>query len=209
MNFLDRMIEFAESLRNNNIPFEWKVYGDDSEVITTNIAYSPLTECNLCVDKQENCICKKEEEKEMNKILQLYVERKEKEIKEKYDSLVEKEYNEIEYIQVYNDLVNAFEGALKELYEDETNVGSKYLRDSALTENAYKYKLMEANIKHEIRKKYADEEQKECEELNKMVEEVETMLSLADEGNGNIDKYKVEDILKNYGIIDENLKIQA
>lgn len=180
---------------------EWKLLTDNIECTCTPDGIS------LIYDEQNNGIC--EEEKEMNKILLLYTDRKEKEIHDKYDKLVEEEYNKIEFVEVYNNLVDAFEGALKELFEDETNVGGKYLHDSGLTDNVYKYCLMEGNIKREISKKYDEKKIEELEELYKFAKEVEIMLSLADEGNGNIDKYKVEDILKNYGIIDENLKIQA
>ena len=173
----------------------------------TYFTVAPLTECNVCIDKQNSCIC--EEEKEMNKILQLYAERKEKEIHDKYEKLVEEEYNKIEFVKVYKSLVDKFEKTLQELFEDETNVGCKYMTDTGLDRNTYKYRLASGRIQNEIREKYNEDERKELAELHTLVNEVETMLSLADEGNGNIDKYKVEDILKNYGIIDENLKINA
>ena len=212
-DFVVDMSEPTIKIKNNN--GDWvtisNTIGFNGETIFCNGAGSG--EISLRCDEQNNCICEEkcicEEEKEMNKIIQLYTERKEKEIHDKYDKLVEEEYNKIEFVEVYNNLVDAFEGALKELFEDETNVGGKYLHDSGLTDNVYKYCLMEGNIKREISKKYDKKKIEELEELHKFVKEVETMLSLADEGNGNIDKYKVEDILKNYGIIDENLKIQA
>lgn len=163
-------------------------------------------EISLRCDVQNNCIC--EEEKEMNKILQLYTERKEKEIHDKYEKLVEEEYNKIEFVEVYNGLVNAFEGALKDLFEDETNIGGKYLHDSGLTDNVYKYCLMEGNIKREISKKYDEEMVEELKELHTLVNEVETMLSLAN-NNGNVDNVKVQEILIKYDIIDKDLKIQA
>ena len=179
---------------------EWKLLSDNMECT--------ISENGLTFDKPNNEISLKEE-KEMNQILKLYKERKEKEIHDKYEKLVEEEYNKIEFVEVYNNLVDAFEGALQELFEDETNVGGKYLHDSGLTDNVYKYCLMAGDIKREISKKYDEKKIEELEELYKFAKEVEIMLSLADEGNGNIDKYKVEDILKNYEIIDENLKINA
>lgn len=181
---------------------EWKLLADNMEC-----AFCPDgLKIEYGVDKSNNCIC--EEEKEMNKILQLYLERKEKEISKKYDKLVEEEYNKIEFVEVYNDLVDAFEGALQELFEDETNVGGKYLHDSGLTDNVYKYCLMEGNIKREISKKYDEKKIEELEELHKFVKEVETMLSLAN-NNGNIDNVKVQEILIKYDIIDKDLKINA
>ena len=172
----------------------------------TYFTVAPSRECNVCVDKQNSCIC--EEEKEVNKILQLYAERKEKEIHDKYEKLVEEEYNKIEFVEVYNNLVNAFEGALQELFEDETNVGCKYMTDTGLDRNTYKYRLASGRIRNEIREKYNEDERKELDELHTLVNEVETMLSLAN-NNGNIDNVKVQEILIKYNIIDKDLKIQA
>ena len=144
----------------------------------------------------------------MNKILQLYAERKEKEIHDKYEKLVEEEYNKIEFVEVYNGLVNAFEGALKDLFEDETNIGCKYMTDTGLDRNTYKYRLASGRIQNEIREKYSENIREELDELHTLVDEVETMLSLAN-NNGNVDNVKVQEILIKYDIIDKDLKIQA
>lgn len=185
---------------------EWKLLSDNMEC-----TYTPDGISLIC-DKQNSCICEKEciceEEKEMNKILQLYAERKEKEIHDKYEKLVEEEYNKIEFVEVYNDLVNAFEGALKDLFEDETNIGCKYMTDTGLDRNTYKYRLASGRIQNEIREKYEENESEELKELHTLVNEVETMLSLAN-NNGNIDNAKVQEILIKYDIIDKDLKIQA
>ena len=167
---------------------------------------APTREYNVWVDKQSSCIC--EEEKEMNKILQLYVERKEKEIHDTYEKLVEEEYNKIEFVEVYNNLVNDFEQALKDLFEDETNIGCKYMTDTELDRNTYKYRLASGRIQNEIREKYSENIREELDELHTLVNEVETMLSLAN-NNGNIDNAKVQEILIKYDIIDKDLKIQA
>lgn len=166
------------------------------------------TEPTLVFTRTNGEISLKKEEKEMNKILQLYIERKEKEIHDKYDKLVEEEYNKIEFVEVYNNLVDAFEGALQELFEDETNVGCKYMTDTGLDRNTYKYRLASGRIRNEIREKYNEDEIRELKELHTLINEVETMLSLAN-NNGNIDNAKVQEILIKYNIIDKDLKIQA
>ena len=61
---------------------------------------------------------------------------------------------------------------------------------------------------NEIREKYEENESEELKELHTLVNEVETMLSLAN-NNGNIDNAKVQEILIKYDIIDKDLKIQA
>ena len=188
-------------LKNVNVKL-----GDEWTLLTDQLECT-ISSDGLTFDKPNNEISLKEE-KEMNKILQLYAERKEKEIHDKYEKLVEEEYNKIEFVEVYNNLVDAFEGALKELFEDETNVGCKYMTDTGLDRNTYKYRLASGRIRNEIREKYNEDERKELAELDTLVNEVETMLSLAN-NNGSIDNVKVQEILIKYDIIDKYLKIQA
>ena len=188
-------------LKNVNVKL-----GDEWTLLTDQLECT-ISSDGLTFDKPNNEISLKEE-KEMNKILQLYAERKEKEIHDKYEKLVEEEYNKIEFVEVYNNLVDAFEGALKELFEDETNVGCKYMTDTGLDRNTYKYRLASGRIRNEIREKYNEDERKELAELDTLVNEVETMLSLAN-NNGSIDNVKVQEILIKYDIIDKDLKIQA
>lgn len=185
-----------------------KIKNNDGDWVTIGNTIEFIGETIFCNGAGSGEISIKEEEKEMNKILQLYAERKEKEIHDKYEKLVEEEYNKIEFVEVYNNLVDAFEGALQELFEDETNVGCKYMTDTGLDRNTYKYRLASGRIKTEIRKKYNEDIKKELDELHTLVNEVETMLSLAN-NNGNIDNVKVQEILIKYNIIDKDLKIQA
>lgn len=185
-----------------------KIKNNDGDWVTIGNTIEFNGETIFCNGAGSGEISIKEEEKEMNKILQLYAERKEKEIHDKYEKLVEEEYNKIEFVEVYNNLVDAFEGALQELFEDETNVGCKYMTDTGLDRNTYKYRLASGRIKTEIRKKYNEDIKKELDELHTLVNEVETMLSLAN-NNGNIDNVKVQEILIKYDIIDKDLKIQA
>ena len=186
-----------------------KIKNNDGDWVTIGKTIEFNGETIFCNGAGSGEISIKEEEKEMNKILQLYAERKEKEISKKYDKLVEEEYNKIEFVEVYNNLVNTFEGALQELFEDETNVGCKYMTDTGLDRNTYKYRLASGRIRNEIREKYNEDERKELAELHTLVNEVETMLSLADDGNYHTDNVKVQEILIKYNIIDKDLKIQA
>ena len=133
----------------------WTGYGDElilADEVTEYIKNDAITLKTVTIK-----IDKMEEEKDMNKILQLYKERKEKEIKDKYDKIVEEEYNKIEFIKVYNDLVDAFEGAMKELFENEENIGCKYMKDIGISCNAYKYQLNPIKIKREIEEKHNDD----------------------------------------------------
>lgn len=185
----------------------WTGYGDElilADEVTEYIKNDFITLKTVTIK-----IDKTEEEKDMNKILQLYKERKEKEIKDKHDKIVEEEYNKIEFIKVYNDLVDAFEGAMKELFENEENIGCKYMKDIGISCNAYKYQLNPIKIKREIEEKHNDDYMSEIKKLDDFIKEVETTLSLAETGNGLINQDRVIEILSNYQIIDKKtLKIK-
>lgn len=185
----------------------WTGYGDELILVDDTIEhikndFITLKAVTIKIDKTE-------EEKDMNKILQLYKERKEKEIKDKYDKIIEEEYNKIEFIKVYNNLVDAFEEAIKELFENEENIGCKYMEATGVSDSLYKYTLNSSKIKREIKEKHNDDYVSEIKKLDDFIKEVETTLSLAEIGNGLINQDKVIEILSNYQIIDKKtLKIK-
>lgn len=185
----------------------WTGYGD--ELILVDEAIEHIRNDFTTLKAVTLRINKTEEEKDMNKILQLYKERKEKEIKDKYDKIIEEEYNKIEFIKVYNNLVDAFEEAIKELFENEENIGCKYMDATGVSDSSYKYTLNSSKIKKEIKEKHNDDCMREIKKLDDFIKEVETTLSLAEIGNGLINQDKVIEILSNYQIIDKKtLKIK-
>lgn len=186
----------------------WHGHGND--VVLVDEAIEHIRNDFITLKTVSIKIDKMEEEKDMNKILQLYKERKEKEIKDKYDKIVEEEYNKIEFIKVYNNLVDAFEGAMKELFENEENIGCKYMEATGVSDSLYKYTLNSSKIKREIEEKHNDDYMSEIKKLDDFIKEVETTLSLAETGNGLINQDRVIEILSNYQIIDKKtLKINA
>lgn len=149
------------------------------------------------------CKVERIDEKMNNNILNIYKERKEREIETKYKEIIDKEYSEIEFIKVYNGLVETFEKTLEELYNDESNEDKKYLVNTGISRNSYIYTLSE-NIKFEIENKYCNDMKEEFIELRKLVDEVEAQLSLCENREQSLE------ILKNYNIIDKKtLKINA
>ena len=136
------------------------------------------------------------EEKDMNKVLKLYEERMLKKINDKYDKKVEDDYNAIEVVKQYNDLVNNFENKLEELFTSLDNFDNSYLVTQC-DSNCYKYTLSEGIIKNKIANKYAEEKIADKLELDNLVGEVDAQLSLSDDL-----KYQLE-VLSRYDIIDK------
>ena len=132
----------------------------------------------------------------MNKVLKLYEERKLKEINDKYDKKVEDDYNAIEVVKQYNELVMNFESKLEELFNSLDNFDNGYLVTQC-DSNCYKCTLSEDMIKNKLASKYFEEKQREIDEVTKLVSEVDAQLSLSDDLT-----YQLE-VLSRYDIIDK------
>lgn len=156
---------------------------------------SVRTAINLC-KQYDKLINGEREEKDMNKVLKLYEERKLTEINDKYDKKVEDDYNAIEVVKEYNELVMNFEGKLEELFKSLENFDNDYLVSQA-DSNCYKYTLSEGMIKNKIMDKYAEEKIADKLELDNLIGEVDAQLSLSDDLT-----YQLE-VLNRYGIIDK------
>lgn len=151
----------------------------------------------------------REEKKNMNKILDLYASKKLEKINEKYIELVEKEYNENEFVKQYEVIVENFKNDMQMLYENPENLIDKVIVDTGVIGNYFRYDIS-TDLKRKIAEKYEDEKRKEVEELDNLVKEIEATLTLAENGNGQINQDRVIEILSNYQIIDKKtLKIKA
>lgn len=135
----------------------------------------------------------------MNKVLKLYLDKHSEEIVDKYDNLVEKEYNALEIVKEYKALINEFEINLQSLFDREENQINNVF-ERVVTQNVYKYDLDESKLKYKIAMKYRDAKEEEYNELNKLVEEVEAQLSLSDDLEYQLD------VLKRYDIINKKTK---
>ena len=140
------------------------------------------------------------EEKEMNKVLNLWFERKQQAIIEKY-SKMEQDFinNNYSVVQSYNELVAQFEKDLEDLYKfDKAN--EQFVLEEISDENTIKYGIDFDKLSCEFTDKHIKEKQGELKELAKIREEVEAQLSLS-----NKLKYQQE-VLIQYNIIDKKTK---
>lgn len=138
----------------------------------------------------------KEEEKDMNKVLELYVKRKKEEIDKKYEEKVNKDYNGLELVAKYNQIVAEFEERMEELYHNELNVDESTIKE-VYSASDYKYQIRETTIKSNLCDIYNDDRNKEIKDINDLVEEVEAQLSLSS------DLEYQKEVLITYGIIDK------
>lgn len=190
----------------------WTGYGDElilvDEVETLSVEGEfILKTVKIEVDKIKNVIINKEE-KDMNKILNLYMNRKIEKINKKYDEIIEKEYNENEFVKQYNTIVENFKENIKMLYENPENLVDRIIVDTGVSGDNFKYVIVR-DLKEQIANKYYKEKMEEIQKIENLVKEIETTLSLAENGNGEINQDRVIEILSNYQIIDKKtLKIK-
>ena len=144
----------------------------------------------------DNTINENEREIEMNKVLNLYIKRHTEMINEKYDELVTKDYNNMEIVSTFKELITDFESKLETLFEENYNEERPALV-RIVTDNIYKYDLNSDVIKNDIFKRYEEGKNRELKELKDLEEEVEAQLSLSDDIDYTLD------VLVRYNIIDK------
>lgn len=160
------------------------------------------TAINLC--KQYDEIFNKErEENDMNKVLELYYDRKRKEIEEKYIDKVNNDFDNIEVIKQYKTLVENFEKEQEALFKTVENFDNDYLVPS-YDSNLYKYSISELKTRSSLMATYEDDKANEIEKLKELVAEVDAQLSLSEDLN-----YQME-VLTRYDILDKKTnKVKA
>lgn len=137
---------------------------------------------------------KKGNERMRNEVLDLYRKIKKDELEKEIKDKVEEEYNNLEVVKRYNELVNTFNASLEELVHEYPHVDGetpKFCRTGY--EHTYKYEL-NSDLKCEFRAKYRKEFETRMTELDKLVNEVHAMLSLSSDKD-----YQIE-VLDKYGI---------
>lgn len=127
--------------------------------------------------------------KDMNKLLEMYKERKADEIADKYMELNE----ELENNDTVCSLINDTNNQLRVMLDIEEDI------DVIEIKELYRFSKETIEKKTELRNAHTNE----LNELNKLVAEVQAHLEMAD-----IEDYKLKiEILQNYGIVDKNGKI--
>lgn len=148
------------------------------------------------VDNKLRKMFKNKEEKEMNKVLELYYERRIKKLEEFYKELKEEEYNKLEVVKEFNKVVEEYNNKMQELM-------GKYRDKDEDTPLIYKtcYNEYPYVLSHGIKDKiYTPLRERYQEDKKALLEEKETIaavLSLSEDKD-----YQVE-VLKNYGILDK------
>lgn len=160
------------------------------------------TDINLC--KQYDEIFNKErEEKDMNKVLKLYYDRKREEIHKKYEEKVDNDFNNIDVVKQYKILIENFEKEQEALFKTVENFDNDYLVPS-YDSNLYKYSISELKVKDSLMATYEDDKANEIEKLKELVAEVDAQLSLSEDLN-----YQME-VLTRYDILDKKTnKVKA
>ena len=165
------------------------------------------TSTKLIVDKptyEFNYIDYKEsEEKDMNKVLKLYYDRKLEEIHKKYEEKVDNDFNNIDVVKQYKTLIENFEKEQEALFKTVENFDNDYLVPS-YDSNLYKYSISELKTRSSLMTAYESDRVNEIEKLKELVEEVDAQLSLSEDLN-----YQME-VLTRYDILDKKTnKVKA
>ena len=147
-------------------------------------------------DEQLREMFKNKEEKEMNKVLELYYERRINKLGEFYKELKEQKYYELEVVKEFNEVVEEYNNKMQELmgkYKDEDNNMSLIHKTGY---NEYPYVLSHA-VKDDIIKSLGKRYEEDKKALLAEKETIAAVLSLSEDKD-----YQVE-VLKNYGILDK------
>lgn len=135
-----------------------------------------------------------EENMERNKVLDLYVERRRKAIKEVYENNYMEEYNNLPVVKEYNEIVGNFEAQLAELSTREL-ASVEYLG----YKNDYGY-VLNHKLLQDVKDKHYAILKEAMDALDDKANEVHALLSLSDDKD-----YQLE-VLVNYGILDKKTK---
>ena len=188
----------------SSLSFSFKVADEDWREICSSFGMNHESSyCDDSIDAIRYGIWKKEEEKDMNRVLKLWNDRKGEEIELKYNDLIN-EYIEKHYetTKKYKNLIEKFEKDLETLYKEE--IENEESESSILKENntcnVFKYVVDEEKLRNEAHNKYRKDRLKELDEQADKRNEIDALLSMSE------DLEYQQSILIEYGIIDKKTK---
>lgn len=172
----------------------------EAQTLTAIDSINALRYCMDDLITTNNCCEKIKEEKNMNKVVTLWYERKRKSIEKKYDKLRE-EFGEKQYgiIKSFNELVDEFNKDLDGLFQLD-KASEQFVLVNNAPNNVIKYKINVDKLDDEFNEIYREEIRKAYNKIDDTREEVEAQLSLSDDL-----KYQQE-VLERYNIISKKTK---
>lgn len=159
-------------------------------------SYIDSLDSQFYIDEQLREMFKNKEDKEMNKVLELYYERRINKLGEFYKELKEQKYNELEVVKEFNKVVEEYNNKMQELmgkYREEDENMSLVHKTGY---NEYPYVLSHA-VKDDIIQSLGKSYEEDKKALLEEKETIAAILSLSEDKD-----YQVE-VLKNYGILDK------
>ena len=130
-----------------------------------------------------------------NEVLDLYEKRERERIGKQFKAIKEEEYNNLEAVKRYNELINTFKASLAELVDEYKNEEPKVFVQTVY-ENHFGYEI-NPYLEKQIAEKFREDYEKEIKELEKKVEEIRAVLSLSN------DLEYQKGVLIEYGILNK------
>lgn len=174
-------VDGGETWKELGKPIELKVDGTDYSLSFTGPTKDYLGELK--------------EEINMNKVLELYYERKLDKLKEFYSDLEKQEYNKLEVVKEFNAINEEYTNKIEELRNKYNTIDKQFVvKTGYKDDNRYELSCtIEEDIHDELFKQYEVAKKEILEEKAT----IEAVLSLSEDKD-----YQVE-VLKNYGILDK------
>ena len=174
-------VDGGETWKELGKPIELKVDGTDYSLSFTGPTKDYLGELK--------------EEINMNKVLELYYERKLDKLKEFYSDLEKQEYNKLEVVKEFNTINEEYINKMEELRNKYNMIDKQFVvKTGYKDDNRYELSCtIEEDIHDELFKQYEVAKKEILEEKAT----IDAILSLSEDKD-----YQVE-VLKNYGILDK------
>ena len=168
----------------------WKVLGKPVELKVDGTDYSLSF-----TGPTKDYLGELKEEINMNKVLELYYERKLDKLKEFYSDLEVQEYNKLEVVKEFNAINEEHANKMEELRNKYNTIDKQFVvKTGYKDDNRYELSCtIEEDIHDELFKQYEVAKKEILEEKAT----IDAILSLSDDKD-----YQVE-VLKNYGILDK------